>query len=169
MSAFCAVCCADIVGEPLRRPLGKGDAMVNACASCDEDKPIARSNQRDYEPRPGLTFAEFNAGINRMAARVKARTVKPVGSVTQAVDATVTPGWILIRVPIRKAGGEPRDRDEARVDFAGEPWAQRVRHLSSTGNGWHLYERPGVVEQEQPTDVLRDVERFRVQQAKAGT
>ncbi len=41
MSAFCAICARDIVGEPLRRPLGRDDALVNVCHACDEGSPRA--------------------------------------------------------------------------------------------------------------------------------
>lgn len=30
----CAICVGDIVGEPRREPLGRGDAMVNVCSDC---------------------------------------------------------------------------------------------------------------------------------------
>lgn len=62
MSAFCAVCAADIVGDPLRRPLGKGDAMVNVCASCDEEHPRGGRYSFDGHRDPSVTPMRVDGG-----------------------------------------------------------------------------------------------------------
>ena len=36
---FCAICIADIVGEPVFEPLGKDDALVAVCHRCAGTKP----------------------------------------------------------------------------------------------------------------------------------
>lgn len=73
MISFCAICTADIVGEPLRRPLGKNDVIVNVCAGCDGDRPRERSYHRGYEQTPGLTFRELEQGVERLARSLRRR------------------------------------------------------------------------------------------------
>ena len=63
MSAFCAICADDIVGEPLRRPLGKGDALVNVCTRCDEEHPAYGGYAFN-----GSGSADKHLGLTRLGA-----------------------------------------------------------------------------------------------------
>lgn len=135
---WCAICADPIAGKPARRPLGRDDAMVNVCTDCDEARPIANDNRRDYEPRPGLTVDEFRAGIARMAKSLKA----PRGQQPKPSPGAVSDGYLLFRVPITAPDGTHRDHIEAAKVFAGARWASRARYLGIGGTEWHLFERP---------------------------
>lgn len=156
---FCAICTDPIAGEPARRPLGKDNALVNVCTDCDEAPPVARCDLRDYEPRPGLTTAEIRDGLSRMAKSLKVKRGQQMG----ASSVVVRDGYQLFRVRVAGPDGKMRDCFEAAKDFAGERWASEARHLGSTSNGWHLFERPAPAKK-QPADVsgaLAGLDRYR--------
>ena len=60
---FCAIC-TDETSDLVARPLGKDDALVSICRSCDEDRPAtAVDGTRGYEFREGLpTRKEMDRG-----------------------------------------------------------------------------------------------------------
>lgn len=66
---FCAVCTSDR-GPFVARPLGRNDALVSVCVSCDSDTPRARRRrpiERGYQPAGGLlSRAEIDAGGRRL-------------------------------------------------------------------------------------------------------
>lgn len=138
-SPFCALCLDPIVGRPpTRRPFGRNDALVNVCTDCDEARPVAVDNRRDYDPTPRLTVEEFRAGLARMAKSLKARP----GDQPKPSPSTVSDGYLLFRVPITGPDGTKRDQFEAAKAFAGAGWARRARYLGIGGDRWHLFERP---------------------------
>lgn len=63
---FCAIC-ADDVEHPRMRPLGRNDALVAVCPSCDEDPAVTRYGpERGFVPNGGLPRAgEATEGMHR--------------------------------------------------------------------------------------------------------
>jgi hypothetical protein len=65
VGSFCALCASER-GPFVQRPLGRDDAMVAVCASCDGDMPAARPIERGYEPTGGLlSGAESTRGARK--------------------------------------------------------------------------------------------------------
>lgn len=59
---FCACCIKPIVGEPRRRPEGKGGAMVNLCADCDWEDESTSAKQRRRRARKAIELALAQRG-----------------------------------------------------------------------------------------------------------
>lgn len=112
--------------------------LLALCDKCDETKP---ARQRSA---PAEQYQRGYVGNERSPASfARARSSSPVHTrLTGCIVSrkTVQAGMKLERAPILK-GGIGRDRDEARADFAGQPWAALVRHVASDPV-WHVYERP---------------------------
>lgn len=54
VTSFCAIC-TDDTGPFVRRPLGRDDALVVICESCDTETPRVRgATERGYEPTGGM-------------------------------------------------------------------------------------------------------------------
>lgn len=135
---FCAICTTEIVGDPVRAPLGKDDAMVDICAPCDGDKPVAtRGREVDYDLEERGSWLEFRHRIDHFGATHKVAKVEPYTVVTKKL----TPGWILVRVSAIATDGGRRDMVEAFDQLAHEPWADDIAWLGSVGR-WMLFERP---------------------------
>lgn len=136
---FCAICTDDIVGEPIRSPLGKDDAMVDVCAACDGDRAIAtRGPDVEYDrDENSAGWLEFRRRIDRFATTHKIAKVEPYSVVTKRL----TPGWLMVRVPANAPNGRRRDMVEAFETIAHEPWAGEVGWLGAVGN-LLLFERP---------------------------
>ena len=47
MRNFCALCLDPIVGNPKKQPLGRNDALVNVCDTCDSAHP--RSGRYSFD------------------------------------------------------------------------------------------------------------------------
>lgn len=142
---FCAVCTGQR-GPFARRPLGKGDAMVDVCASCDGDAPVARYHDRGYEMPPevqriGRTVDAFAAAANRVTGDDAASNRRRARDRTLAKE--VSPGFVLVRLSRFRADGTARDTDEAMVELRGESWFSELRRLGSTRRH-HLFERPDI-------------------------
>lgn len=52
-----------------------------------------------------------------------------------------TRGYVLYRVPLKRADGRSIDKAEARLAFADQPWAKSARFLTTSSN-YHVFERP---------------------------
>jgi len=86
--SFCAVCTSE--REPLvLRPLGRDDALVNVCASCDEEPADVRHGpERSYEPSGGLpSLAESTAGIRKALGADYDRLTRIENAITLAPSA----------------------------------------------------------------------------------
>lgn len=90
-SSWCAIC-ADDAPDGVQRPLGKNNALVTVCRSCDEDAPpTVVDNTRGYEPQGGLLSVEAARASKKVVSREKwARDSKDILSV-QRGPSPVTP------------------------------------------------------------------------------
>lgn len=137
--AVCAICGADIHGIPRRQPLGKGGAIVNACAGCVVEPPISKFGpERAYEGAGPRITREFGLEIDRAERRMFGERQK--ARLSSPPMWSRTPGTILVRVRVFVAG-IARDRMEAEATLAKYPWFSALRYLGAD-NGWFLWERP---------------------------
>lgn len=159
----CAICAADIrAGEEHTAPLGKNDALVAICASCD-DEPARRvhGTERGYEA-PNTAGCFGNAVTNA--------TERLVGLVDLKVTLgpkrfSLTPGYVLVRVP-QKLDGKARDQREAWQTFQHEPWAPEVKYLGCFRR-CYVWERPDAealaeLRRAKDADALHGIEMYRV-------
>jgi hypothetical protein len=68
------------------------------------------------------------------------RTMGPYVRSNKSVCRDVTPGFLLVRYPVR-CDGRSWDVAEARATFRDEPWFAELSHIGSTRR-YHLFERP---------------------------
>lgn len=153
--SFCASCAADIpTGLERFAPIGKNDAMVRICPSCDGDTPReARGFQRGYEG--GGSFG----GLFRKVRDAKKRLVGDE-TVYTCLTRAAQPGWIIVRVAMYDVNGRSRDRNEAEHAIAGESWFGVARYLGHDGKH-HLFERPPRTTRVSDADPLAALEPFR--------
>lgn len=146
----CAVCASEILGEVVRQPIGRDDAMVPVCAECDTGAIVARCDMRGIE-------------ATDRSARRKAPDPLPIpGSFGRRLSPAIasrSPGFELVRVAVTGPGWT-RDEDEARETFAHEPWAAEANYLSCDGH-WHLFERPPTRTAVKPEQPLAGIEQWR--------
>lgn len=136
--SFCSICTSEI-GPFEYRPLGRNNADVLVCRSCDEEPPREINGPRIYDP-PALPKM-FHDKVDRAHKRIaNGRDYNPHRAYLVHVNER-TPNTILIRVSVHNEDGSPRDMREACATFAHEPWAATTRYLGSQGD-YHLFERP---------------------------
>jgi hypothetical protein len=149
VSAWCAICGDDIVGEVRREPLGKDDALVAVCDDCATKAPQeARGPDRGYQVRdvtPGATARERPTSAKRAIVDVgpslavaPRRTRGP--RLRGALTGRPTPGFIIVRVP-RIVAGRSIDKAEAQESLRDQPWFADLQILGTTSK-WHLFQRP---------------------------
>jgi len=137
--SFCALC-TDEATDLVRRPLGRGDALVWICHDCD-DQPAheIRGPERSYPipegPRVSILPAAA-AGANRVAPQLN-----QFNQPRNETCRSATPGHIVVRVSRYGEGGRPIDGDEAQRSLRGQPWFSELRRLGSDAR-FHLFERP---------------------------
>src|ERR1043165_3987097 len=139
--SLCAICTADIIGEPRREPLGRNDAMVNVCDDCCTKPPRTRQGpERGYEVRDGMGQAEMKAKISAFAqAHDPLYASLPRAGLKTIKDKT--PGWLIVRVARRDGMGKTRDYHDAVECLRSKPWFAEVRYLGSEDTQF-LFERP---------------------------
>ena len=163
---YCAICADVITGAPARLPLGRNDALVNVCATCDEEPvrsrtgPILGYTAPERDAGRGTTASRFAAAANRVAGAV------PIGHRKRgSVIASASPGFIVVRVARKDATGQPIDSREARRSLRDRPWANQLRALG-TDVRWHIFERPdseaASADRAGGADPLAGMERYRV-------
>lgn len=139
VTAFCAICTGPITGPPARLPLGRDDALVSVCASCNVEPARARSGPSIAYEVPGDdvgrgTLRErFAAAADRVAGKR--------GPYRGASTKPAQPGWIVVRVGMRNAAGHPIDAAEALHSLRHMPWHGLLQRLG-TNERWHVFERP---------------------------
>jgi hypothetical protein len=152
--SFCAIC-TDATGPFVTRPIGRNDALVRICVSCDGDSPAADDGpDRGYEMRDGMSQHEMNRRLAATGAS-PVRFANPVELLRNA-----TPGWILVRVQRYDGLGKSRDRRDALASLAGKPWFAELRFLGGDPK-YFLFERPGKAPQPS-ANPLAAIEIFRV-------
>lgn len=131
-------------GPFVQRPIGRNDALLTICVSCDEDKPVAWDRDRGYDVpdrhRIGITVRAFAAATNRVTGDTAETHRKRERGRTTAVSAS--PGFIVVLVPRQRRDRTWCDAAEARLSQS-EPWFRELRHLGSDRR-WHIFERPDV-------------------------
>jgi hypothetical protein len=150
---FCAIC-TDEVGPFSQRPLGRRNALVAVCSSCDsEPAREVRGPERGYEPESML-------GISERVRKQKA----PGPSIERATTLhEQRAGWITVRVPRRDASGHPIDRNAA--------WHSLQNRLAKyvTSNArYFVFQTPPTVSLGSDDNPLAAIEKFRVPNKKAG-
>jgi len=114
--AFCAICTDELPrGHQRFAPLGRGNAMVNVCDACFDEKPIATSDDRGaYVPPPvGVLRGNIRRDVHEGQARVipnRERYAKDDQGIANAPGhRQLTPGYELIRIPRIDRDGNRRD------------------------------------------------------------
>lgn len=136
---FCALCLDDIEGVPRKQPLGRDDALVKVCNTCDSAHAVEKRGPEIGYPIPThrrVSKREIRAAADRVlesATNIDTRRAPNI--------ARRTPGYLLIRIGKRDALGYARDAQEAAATFAHEPWAPEVRYIGAERT-WILFERP---------------------------
>jgi hypothetical protein len=158
--SFCAICTADIAGEPTREPLGKGGAMVAVCSSCADEQPVEKHGpKREYEENEGGDVRRLvDEASRRIFGEKRTNAARKIGLNPIAPQRY---GWLVVRVPHRDREGRPRDRRDAMcvaiVEF-GVP----IRFVTTT-TGFFVFERPNPRAAETKTiNPLEAIEQFRV-------
>jgi hypothetical protein len=142
VSAWCAICGDDIVGEVRREPLGKDDALVAVCDDCATKAPQeARGPDRGYQVRESATAREGTPSAKRALLHAVKKLRRPRGlKLHGALTGRPTPGFIIVRVP-RIVAGRSIDKAEAQESLRGQPWFADLQILGTTSK-WHLFQRP---------------------------
>lgn len=158
----CAICAHDIrAGEARHAPLGKDDALVVICATCDDETPQhLHGPDRNYEPDGiGQSFQRLVATSTTKLLGVGDRhaTLAPLRH-------DRTPGYLLVRVP-QKVNGKARDQHEAWQTFQHEPWANEVNYLGCFRR-YYVWERPDAeamteIRRAKEAGTLHDIEIYR--------
>lgn len=65
MKHFCALCLDPIIGNPKKQPLGRNDALVNVCDTCDSAHPRSGLYAFDDASKHGGS-ENRNAGMRRV-------------------------------------------------------------------------------------------------------
>lgn len=142
---FCAICTSDR-GPFVRRPLGRGDALVNVCADCDEQPAReVRGPELAYEPpcSPGTT------------ANAKAPAPLAHHELIAATHEQM-PGWRTVRIAPRDALGNRRDQRDAWIAVGDK----RARLVAVTPRGF-VYQVPPKVELASDENPLAAIEQYR--------
>jgi hypothetical protein len=167
VSGFCAICTSER-GPFVRRPLGRGDALVSVCADCDDEPARTKVGPAiDYYVPDrviiGRTVDAFAAAANRVTGDTKETNIDRTRS--RSLAGSAQPGFIVVRVRRHRVGADPIDAQQARMTFQGEPWFSELRNLGSTRR-WHLFERPDIdaasaARLGTDRDPLADIEKYR--------
>lgn len=167
--SHCAICAdittpADLVdskgrpdpnGQPRRRPLGRDDAPVIVCASCDSAPVRVRGPASAYEVpercRIGRTLTAFANAANAI-------NPAPLGTRSRLVGKTASPGFRIVRVRRRPPGKKPIDAVAAKQTLHKKRWFAELRFLG-TDETWHLFERPDpdAGKRKPPRDVIGEL------------
>lgn len=65
--AFCALCLDTIAGPPRQQPLGRDNAMVNVCTTCDSAHP--RSGRYSFDDSKARAHEGVGDGNRRTSTR----------------------------------------------------------------------------------------------------
>lgn len=135
----CAICANPIKGTPHLEPIGRNDALVFVCSSCATEP--AREIQGPtlaYEPGEGMGYMEMRG---RIASYRNSQSKAVFFRSAPLMPRERTPGWLIVRVPIRDASGVTRDSQTIEQILRSKPFASELRRLGTT-NTHHLFEYP---------------------------
>ena len=159
--SFCAICTSER-GPFVSRPLGKNDALVAVCAECDEEPMHVRLGpERGYEIREGVSAATIRERASRL---IPNEGWKRMDFMFNGDRHDRTPGWILVRVPIKDALGKPRDFRAILTTLRDKPWFRELRMLGNTRTHF-LFERPdpkvAAAQRTRSVNPIVDLEKYR--------
>jgi hypothetical protein len=138
-STFCAVCTADIVGEPRKAPLGKNNALVSICVDCDTETPIARTGPaRCYDEGGGASVKK----ISDAAKKILPRHMLTNDFEQTNIVRSLRPGHILLRHSRRDQNGKSIDVREAFESIHRRHGIIDGLKYVGSQREWFLFERP---------------------------
>ena len=154
---LCAICAEDRVGCT-QQPLGRGNALVWVCPSCNNDAPVASHGpERGYEPSGSI--GNLGRAVTKAAKRIqgsaygKTKTAPPM----RARD----PNTVLVRVPTWTTSGARRRLDNRDAFEAARKLAPgKSLTLIGATRKWFLFSYPKPPKPA-PPNPLEAIEQYR--------